>query len=243
MNQLIKGLCLLALWTSFLATDAIHADPLRQNGAGLDVPADCRNLDVKNPAYAKIGIELARLYCEYQADQRDPASVDDHAAVEASGQSVLIDATAAGEAGTLRADLEALGMKNGVQFGTMVSGQLPVSAIGEMATLDSLRFARPAAAVTQSGTDIGADVTILPSTLDAPSIPPDDMSATVPDQTPDDSDQTETEVKAQDGEVSPVAESLVADGSAAPSLMVALGGITLLVLLSVTLILMRRRFR
>lgn len=64
---------------------------------------------------------------------------------------VVINAVAEDDAGTLKADLEALGMQNAAVFGRMVSGQLPVSAIGAAAGLRSLRFARESAATTRAG--------------------------------------------------------------------------------------------
>jgi hypothetical protein len=64
---------------------------------------------------------------------------------------VQIDAVAAGDVETLRADLEALGMQGAVAFGRVVSGRLPISALGSMAALDSLLFARPTYAITRVG--------------------------------------------------------------------------------------------
>ena len=48
-------------------------------------------------------------------------------------------------------DLQALGLKNSVNFGSMVSGMLPIRSINKLAQCTSLRFARPALAVTQAG--------------------------------------------------------------------------------------------
>lgn len=63
---------------------------------------------------------------------------------------VVIDAAASGEARALLSDLESLGLRKGAAFGRMVSGELPIEAIGELAGLASLRFARPAAARTNA---------------------------------------------------------------------------------------------
>jgi hypothetical protein len=63
---------------------------------------------------------------------------------------VVIDAAASGEARALLADLEALGMRKGATFGRMVSGELPIEAIGDLAGLATLQFARPAYARTNS---------------------------------------------------------------------------------------------
>src|SRR3954468_1376735 len=64
---------------------------------------------------------------------------------------VVVDTVAVDDAEKLKGDLEALGMKNAVVFGRVVSGQLPVSAIGAVAELRSLKFAREAAATTRAG--------------------------------------------------------------------------------------------
>jgi hypothetical protein len=81
---------------------------------------------------------------------------------------VVIDAVASGEGKDLLADLEALGLQNGATFGRMVSGQLPIEAIDDLAGLDSLKFARPAYASTHGkspkggGAVVGQDRQIKP---------------------------------------------------------------------------------
>jgi hypothetical protein len=62
---------------------------------------------------------------------------------------VVIDAVAAGDVEVLKSDLESLGLRRGVAFGRLVSGELPIAAIPAMAELASLNFARPAAPLTQ----------------------------------------------------------------------------------------------
>src|SRR6185369_16301039 len=64
---------------------------------------------------------------------------------------VVVDAVAADDPETLKAELEAMGMRNAVVAGRIVSGQLPVSALGDAADLRSLKFAREAAATTRAG--------------------------------------------------------------------------------------------
>lgn len=56
---------------------------------------------------------------------------------------VTIDAVAAGEAQNLMSDMEGLGARGVTIAGSMVSGRFPISAVGELAALDSLKFARP----------------------------------------------------------------------------------------------------
>jgi len=93
----------------------------------------------------KVGPELLALSESYQQAQRtgsafrpsDPLLmvIDDR---------VIVDATATTDAQALKADLVALGMRNAVAFGRIVSGQLPISAIPALATLESLAFVRAA---------------------------------------------------------------------------------------------------
>ena len=64
---------------------------------------------------------------------------------------VVVDAVASDDVNVLKSELEALGMQQAVAFGRVVSGQLPVSALPAAAGLASLRFARPAAAMTRAG--------------------------------------------------------------------------------------------
>lgn len=61
---------------------------------------------------------------------------------------VLIEATASGDARTLLRDLEALGLRDGVVFGRVVNGWLPVASFASAQRLDSLAFVRPTGAGT-----------------------------------------------------------------------------------------------
>jgi hypothetical protein len=64
---------------------------------------------------------------------------------------VVVDAVASDDVHALQADLEALGIQEAVAFGRIVSGQLAIAAIEDMAALASLQFARPAYATTNVG--------------------------------------------------------------------------------------------
>ena len=68
-----------------------------------------------------------------------------------SADDVMIDAVAAGPVHALKADLQALGLKDAVSHGRVVSGRLPMSAIPALSSLPTLRFARPALATTRAG--------------------------------------------------------------------------------------------
>jgi hypothetical protein len=64
---------------------------------------------------------------------------------------VVVDLVASGDPEALAADLEALGLHNAAVFGHMVPGRLPIPAIPALENLASLRFARPAYAMTLVG--------------------------------------------------------------------------------------------
>jgi hypothetical protein len=68
-----------------------------------------------------------------------------------SGDWVIIDASASGDAGSLQADLRALGAQGVVAFGRVVSARLPIPAIPALDGVASLRFARPAYRTTRAG--------------------------------------------------------------------------------------------
>ena len=68
------------------------------------------------------------------------------------GERVVVDAVAEDDAETLRAELDALGMQNAVVSGRIVSGELPVAAIGSAGDLRSLRFVRESSAGRRAGT-------------------------------------------------------------------------------------------
>jgi hypothetical protein len=101
---------------------------------------------------SKIAPELFMLYEDYSTYLASPS----HGAFKSSSpllqiidDRVIIDAVASENTNVLKSDLEALGMQQAVVFGRVVSGQLPILAIREMATLPSLSFARAATAVLQ----------------------------------------------------------------------------------------------
>ena len=107
-------------------------------------------------ATAKVGQDLLALYAEYQAHLTNasgqgassPAFKSTNARAPVAGGSVVIDATASGDAEALATDLRALGAENVMVFGRMVSGRLPIPAIPALQDLSSLQFARPAYATT-----------------------------------------------------------------------------------------------
>ena len=101
---------------------------------------------------AKLGGELITLYDEYSsyiASGKRGVFKSSNSLVRVVDDRVIVDAVASGDADVLKSNLEALGMKQAVAFGRIVSGQLPIQAIRSMAELPSLNSARAATAVLQ----------------------------------------------------------------------------------------------
>ena len=92
---------------------------------------------------ARLDADLAALHAAYVTCRQQQASCPP--------SDVVIDAVASGEAGALRADLAALGMRQIAVAGRIVSGWLPVPAIPCLAGLTTLQFARPALSGTRPG--------------------------------------------------------------------------------------------
>jgi hypothetical protein len=96
---------------------------------------------------AKVGPELVKLYSEYSAHLASPKRGRFQPAnplVRVIDDRVLIDAVASGDAEILKADLIAIGMRQAVAFGRMVSGELPIETIPAIENLQSLNYARAA---------------------------------------------------------------------------------------------------
>jgi hypothetical protein len=99
----------------------------------------------------KLGPELWALYEAYQvARERGRPLVSPDPAIRIVGDRVIVDAVASGDVGELQRHLVGLGMREPVTAGRIVSGQLPIAAIPEMAALAELRFARAAMLATRT---------------------------------------------------------------------------------------------
>lgn len=125
-----------------------QASPLASGSQRLDLS------EVKTGPLAKIGGTLISLSREYEGaiSGRSPGPfVPRIPLVQVKEERVTIDAVAETSASALQAKLEALGLQNGVSFGALVSGQLPISALPAAAALAELRFARPAMSTTNVG--------------------------------------------------------------------------------------------
>src|SRR6185369_11187739 len=108
----------------------------------------------KDGAMEKISPELLALYDAYLAAQRRgiPFTVNDPL-VRVVDDRVIVDAVASGSGAALETDLRAMGMRETVSAGRIVSGQLPIASIAGLASLQSLRFVRAAAPATHGGTE------------------------------------------------------------------------------------------
>src|SRR4029453_9184212 len=90
-------------------------------------------------------------YFAYLAQGGGVAFTPSNPLLRVSAGRVVIDAVASGDVHALQTDLEALGMQGAVAFGRIVSGQLPMAAIEDMAMLTSPQFAWPPYAKTNGG--------------------------------------------------------------------------------------------
>ena len=127
----------------------------------------------KDGPLARVGMELALLYHQHRADGPGGVQALSEASrgrtkrttegpsrrersrmatpISADGRLVTVDAVASDGAARLLTDLWRLGLENGSTAGNVVSGRLPISAIGEAAGLASLRGMMPSYATTTAG--------------------------------------------------------------------------------------------
>ncbi len=105
-----------------------------------------------------VSTDLNRLVVEFQAFQNQGGAEfrATNNAIPLSNTAsddplVTIDAIATGDANTLLNDLQALGLQDGAVFGRVVSGRLPMSAIGRLNTVANMNFIRPAYAMANVG--------------------------------------------------------------------------------------------
>ena len=130
-----------------------------------------RQKDGEQGPMAKIGLELALLYHQYQAEgprgirrlreaperskraSSDPRTVRSRvrSPIAASGRTVIVEALSNGEGTALLSDLRRLGMERGAAMGRLVSGRLPISALREAAELSTLRGMVPSYARSHAG--------------------------------------------------------------------------------------------
>jgi hypothetical protein len=96
-------------------------------------------------AAAKLGPWLANVHQEYQASSNKQAFRSRNSALRVQGGLVGVDLYA-NDAASLQRSLSQLGARNIKARGALVSAQVPVRALGQLAALPALRFAIPALA-------------------------------------------------------------------------------------------------
>ncbi len=150
----LSAFAVLSLFSK-LPARAQEAPALTLPGVSAEVAAQARedfagaDLQGKDGPMAKVGFDLALLFREHEAYEqggRVGAFTPGNRLLQVRDERVVIDAVAAGEASALRADLEALGLEGAAQYGPVVSGRLPITALPQAAALGTLRTARYAAA-------------------------------------------------------------------------------------------------
>ena len=112
----------------------------------LDQPSKSSKLiNQNNPIPQQMGQDLAWVHQQYQ-EQGNAAFAENNLnnfVLQVEQGKVAIEAIATEETSTLVAQLEELGLQDTSSFENVVSGWLPIDAIGDMAQLSSLNFARP----------------------------------------------------------------------------------------------------
>ena len=115
------------------------------------------DLKGKDGPLVRIGLELATLFHEHQAYRASlargpqPPFKPSHPLIRVRDGTVVIDAVATGANATLMNELVRLGLQHPAQFGHIVSGYMPISALPQVAKLAGLRLARPAYAKAHAG--------------------------------------------------------------------------------------------
>ena len=114
-----------------------------------------QKLDGRGEQFPKVGGRLTKLYQSHldsTASESGGEGVTQGESVDMPGDGyVVIDAVADSDAAALLSDLEKLGLTSGERYGSVVSGWLPIEAIGAVSGLGELRFARESVAVTNTG--------------------------------------------------------------------------------------------
>jgi hypothetical protein len=101
---------------------------------------------------SKVSRELLALHEAYSEAQRSGTTFRPNSPLlRIEDDRVLIDATAAADGETLKANLVGLGMRHAVAFERVVSGWLPIAAIPALDGLESLAFVRASAATHSPG--------------------------------------------------------------------------------------------
>jgi len=108
----------------------------------------------KDGPMARIGLDLTRLYVEYEQHLASTPAlkfVPSSPLMRVHQDGVVIDAVATEDVGALRDDLVALGLTHAAVYQRYVSGVMPIRSLPAVAALAGLRLARPAYARVRSG--------------------------------------------------------------------------------------------
>ena len=143
-NSVSKQCRTLGLFTGLLLGSVLSGR------AQLNDQLDGLKMTSRDPMF-KIGAELAGLKRAFERQKRPRTDATVAFQPEnpllqiRAGGYVVVDAVAEGnDTGQLMAELTALGLIKAAAFGRVVSGLMPIAALDRMASLKSLRFARPA---------------------------------------------------------------------------------------------------
>jgi subtilase family protein len=126
---------------------ALTTAPLMSTAAGVSNEEQLVS-SVKRGPYAKIGPLLGNLYEEYSRSSNKKDFKTSNPTLKVSGGRVGVDLYAS-DAVTLRRALESLGATDIHSHGALLSARVPVSALGQLAGLSSLSFARPVLATVR----------------------------------------------------------------------------------------------
>ena len=177
-NHIFIFLSYLILFLSITITSVFAQNPLKpvpqfQGSPTLDQfvsnpRSECINVDFKNEKFSKIDTNLAITFCEKNIkiffENLLRSKKDSHGPktnMGIFGDFVAIDAVANGDFNRFESDLKRLGAKDVVVFGNMVSFLVPISKIGKLAKLSSLKFARQSISMTHTGSATGQHVSAM----------------------------------------------------------------------------------
>jgi hypothetical protein len=146
---LIVQLLGLAIWLSISAIGCAQTVPTDSQSKptsplSIEIPKGLQ----KDLSPAKISQDLMNIYKLYHSRQQEGSGEPEKEVIpsqpppQISNGFVTIDAIASKDAGTLKTDLEKLGLKKSAMFGRVVSGLFPITEIPKLSNLESLRFAR-----------------------------------------------------------------------------------------------------
>ena len=112
----------------------------------------------KDGVMARVGFDLTLLFHEHRdfVMRRQATGLKDSfrpslALARVKDEKVVVDVAAAGDVDELVRQLEAQGMEQLAVYGRMVSGQLPIASLENVAQLPTLKLARPAYATAMAG--------------------------------------------------------------------------------------------